>query len=279
MKIVNRNIRLFSAVMALNFLFFSCTQYEETNESENSSVMSNSIMSRTAIDTNLSGEDLFKSIFFGLGSFSEGITLLEDNVRLANSLEESVRDEMIRNADSLISEIRNVDAAFFENFRDKITSRDHFLIESALQDATFQIRRHIDIFLPGLRGFIDYIENDVRTNGVVLETNQDLDNYINQLQEENANNELLNQNIISSGDGEEVAAFATIVWAVAAVVYFAVAVHNTIGVTALVYFKVAFWGPKLKSAAIEKYRGVEQLNEDQLKVEILIDQIANYEFN
>lgn len=279
MKIAHRNIRLFSTIMAINFLFFSCAQYEELDESQSQVSIDNSSFSRNAIETTLSGEDLFKSIFFGLGSFSENITLLEDNVRLASNLEDDVRQEMIRNTDSLISEIRNGDSDFFERFRENITSRDHFLIESALQDATFQIRRNIDIFLPGLRGFIDYIENDVRNNGVVLETNQDLDNYINRLQEENANNELLNQNIISSGDGEDVAAFATIVWAVAAVVYFAVAVHNTIGVTALVYFKVAFWGPSLKSAAIQKYRGVEQLNEDQLKVEILIDQIANYDFN
>lgn len=45
---------------------------------------------------------------------------------------------------------------------------------------------------------------------------------------------------------------------------FAVAAHNTIGVTALIYFKAAFWGPKLESAKIEQYRGIKPVSQDNL---------------
>lgn len=107
-----------------------------------------------------------------------------------------------------------------------------------------------------------------------------MNQYIENIQSGELNNELLNQNMITSNGSEEVIGVASVVWAVAAAVYFAVAAHNTIGVTALIYYKAAFWGPKLKSAALEEYRGTRSISKDNmLKTEILIDQIANYGIN
>jgi len=80
---------------------------------------------------------------------------------------------------------------------------------------------------------------------------------------------LLEKNMITGENA--VAGFP--VWAVALAVYFVVVVHNAAAVTALIYFKVAFWGP-----GFEKARGVTKSNENMtgLSSEILINEIAEY---
>lgn len=103
-----------------------------------------------------------------------------------------------------------------------------------------------------------------------------MNQYVENIQNGDLNNELLNQNMLSSDNSDIINEPNALAWALG--FYFAVAAHNTIGVTALIYFKAAFWGPKLESAKIEQYRGIKPVSQDNLlKTEILIDQIANYD--
>uniref|UniRef100_UPI0025DCE46A hypothetical protein n=1 Tax=Flavobacterium sp. TaxID=239 RepID=UPI0025DCE46A len=84
---------------------------------------------------------------------------------------------------------------------------------------------------------------------------------------------LLNENMIS--DNQEQLVPCT--WAVACVAYFALAVHNTVAVTALIYFKFAFWGPSIdkKNQIVGNDRPTNDID-DNLKTETLINEIAEY---
>ncbi len=251
-------------------LLFSCSQYDDMNNDVNN-------LSNTDKKINsYSGKEIFKSVFFGMGEFGNKIDLLKDNTTLASNLDASKKSEVNSKINILLESIEKNNSNFFNDFKIKIASGNHILIEKGLQEGSVEIKKNIDIFFPNLSKQISAIENDMAKRNLKFESIEDMNQYVDNIQNGNLNNDLLNQNMITSDEISDEAA-ASMVWAVAAAVYFAVAVHNTIGVTALIYYKAAFWGPKIKSASIEKYRGVKSISQDtMLKTEILIDQIANY---
>lgn len=270
MKFIRKKIKFLSVFSALTMLLFSCSQYEDMNNSFDNSLNNNNKIN------SYSGKEIFKSVFFGMGEFGNKIDLLKDNATLASNLHDSKKVEVNNKINKLLESIENNNSNFFNNFKSKIASGNHLLIEEGLQEGSLEIKKNIDIFFPNLSKQISAIEIDIAKRNLKFKSIEDMNQYVENIQKGDLNNDLLNQNMITSDDGDAMGA-ATIVWAVAAAVYFAVAVHNTIGVTALIYYKAAFWGPRLKSAKIEQYRGVESISQDNLlKTEILIDQIANY---
>lgn len=271
MKFIRKKLKFFSVFSALTMLLFSCSQYDDMNSDiDNSSNTNKKINS-------YSGKEIFKSIFFGMGNFGNKIDLLRDNATLASNLNDSKKVEVNNKINKLLESIENNNSSFFYDFKSKIASGNHLLIEKGLQEGSLEIKKNIDIFFPNLSKQISAIENDIAKRNLKFESIEDMNQYVENIQNGDLNNDLLNQNMITSDGSEEVIGEASLVWAVAAAVYFAVAVHNTIGVTALIYYKAAFWGPKLKSASLEQYRGQKSISQDNmLKTEILIDQIANY---
>lgn len=270
MKFIRKKLKFFSVFSALTMLLFSCSRYDDLN-----SEVDNSLNTNKKINS-FSGKEIFKSVFFGMGEFGNKIDLLKDNATLASNLNDSKKVEVNNKIDKLLASIENNNSNFFNDFKSKIASGNHLLIEKGLQEGSLEIKKNIDIFFPNLGKQISAIENDIAKRNLKFESIKDMNQYVEDIQNGDLNNDLLNQNMITSEDGDAMGV-ATIVWAVAAAVYFAVAVHNTIGVTALIYYKAAFWGPKLESAKIEQYRGIKPVSQDNLlKTEILIDQIANY---
>lgn len=186
-----------------------------------------------------SGKEIFKSVFFGMGEFGNKIDLLKDNATLASNLNDSKKVEVNNKIDKLLVSIENNNSNFFNDFKSKIA-------------------------------------NDIAKRNLKFESIEDMNQYVENIQNGDLNNELLNQNMLSSDNSDIINEPNALAWALG--FYFAVAAHNTIGVTALIYFKAAFWGPKLESAKIEQYRGIKPVSQDNLlKTEILIDQIANYD--
>jgi SdpC family antimicrobial peptide len=271
MKFIRKKLKFFSVFSALTMLLFSCSQYDDMNSDIDNSSNTNEKIS-------YSGKEIFKSVFFGMGKFGNKIDLLRDNATLASNLNDSKKVEVNNKINKLLESIENNNSNFFNDFKSKIASGNHILIEKALQEGSLEIKKNIDIFFPHLSKQISAIENDIAKRNLNFESIEEMNQYVENIQNGDLNNDLLNQNMITSDGSEEVIGeAASLVWAVAAAVYFAVAVHNTIGVTALIYYKAAFWGPKIKSASIEQYRGVKSISQDNiLKTEILIDQIANY---
>lgn len=278
MKSIRKKLKLFSVFSSVIILFFNCLQYDDVNNFSDSNKEINHHLNKKR--KSHTGEDLFKSIFFGIGDFSKNIDLLKENSSLASNLSSSKKFEVNNKVNKVIESIKSENSNFFDDFKRKIESGNHILIEKCLQEGSSEIKKNIDIFFPNISEKISIIEKDISKRNLKLENVDEMNKYIENIQSSNLNDELLSQNMITSDGKEELIGAASVVWAVAAAIYFAVVAHNTIGATALIYYKAAFWGPKLKSSKIEKYKGAFSISRDSmLKNEILIDQIANYVIN
>lgn len=235
MKFIRKKLKLFNVFLALSVLLFNCSRYDAVNNTLNSNKKNNSF----------TGKEIFTSVFFGMGEFGNKIDLLKDNATLANHLNDSKKVEVNNKINKLLESIENNNSNFFNDFdfKSKIVSGNHLLIEKGLQEGSLEIKKNIDIFFPNLSKQISAIENDITRRNLKFESIDDMNQYIENIQNSDLNNDLLDQNMITSNGSEEIIGEASLVWAVAAALYFAVATHNTIGVTALIYYKAAFWGP------------------------------------
>lgn len=265
-----KRILLFLGIVAV---FSNCNQQESETSKE---------------VKNYTGTELFESIFFGIGKFATDIPQLKTKANLTNNLNEKEKKDVIEKIKTLSNEIRKKNPNFFNEFKNQIESRNHQEVQFAIEQASFMIRNNIEIIFPGFNAVYNKVKTDIHTGTLRLDNERNVNSYLISFQKsfnkKNYDN-LLNENMISNEN-----AVVPCTWAVVCAAYFALAVHNTVAVTALIYFKIAFYGPSVGSDFEDPNEMHEIIyfpkdeediyipNEDDafLKSEILIDEIVKY---
>lgn len=249
--------------MAFLVLFVSCEQYDE-------------IIIATPVENKLSGEELFKSIFFGVDKPIENISILERQRSFMSKIDKDQKEMLIKNINKLMSEINNNAPLFFQDFKKKLTSNSHYDVEQALNGGSFILRENLKSLIPNFDEMISEIEMNINKKEIIS-TYKNLDEYANELKRQYYD-DLLQKNIISDTVG------AVPFWAIVLAIYFLLFVHNHAAVAAGIYLTFAYWGPKLdqvKKDDVEILTGISFSDigpPDEnwaLYREMLIDELAN----
>lgn len=240
-----------SVFLALTIILSSCSNGYEDVElgSNNENIKSNTTFART---TTYTGEELFRGIYFGAN-----IDLPLKHVTELNNYRKTLSAELNSQLDTyanlVVTKIKSNDKDFFENFKNKITSNDHYIIESVLDESATMLNS-IVYDIPEIRDELlltERIAGEVDLTMFVDENgnfNQnDFQDYI-EINYPNETNAIITPTFIG-------------VWLVAALVQtVVVAVNYYFGV----FVKTKFWGPsKIQSSN----------NMSHLQREILINEI------
>lgn len=247
--------------MASVLMLASCTQYDSPNQ-------------EIGEFQSFTGEDLFKSIYFGVGDATSKLTLLSEVSESLNSLTQEQKKEYVYNIDILISEISASAPQFFIQFEDQIKSKDHITIQSAIQEGSLMIRENLSAISPITETAIVELEVKISNNAGKFESTEEILGFAEEFnQTEYAS--LLKQNMIA---GEAEACTLFLGCAIAVALYFAAAVHNTAAIAANVYLTFALWGPSL-----DNYKDAELTPADKrmtsLKSEMIVAEIAGIEWD
>jgi hypothetical protein len=273
MKLINKHVGKISIFIGSSLLFASCSQYDNNQVGKE-----NSTTEETAKAV-VSGEDLFKSIFFGIGEFANNIPQLKSKIALNDGLTKDKKKDVEGKMDILTSEIAKNDPNFFNEFKTKILSGNHQDIKYAMEEGSHMLQKNIEIIFPEFNKVFKKVKKDINSGKLKFNEKENFKTYVNTFQKAFDNGDydkLLNENMISTNKTEESTACS---WALGCVVYVALAVHNTIAVTALIYFQFAFWGPSASSGGggrvdEEPFRSP---HDAELKTEMLINEIADYQ--
>ncbi|MDR7371994.1 hypothetical protein [Flavobacterium aquidurense] len=286
MKILKNHLSKIAFALAISVLFVSCSP------SENNSTTTDKASSYTDVE-------LFKSIFFGVGEFAVHINQLKSKIDLTNNLKGDKRTEVVSKLDILVKEIKTKNPSFFPEFKQLITSGDQRKVQVAIELGSTMIKENFEVIFPELKKVFLKVKSDIYTGKLKLNKEDSFKTYMQTFQtaiDKGEYDSLLRKNMIT--DENEFLVPCT--WAVACVAYFAIAAHNTVAVTALIYFKFAFWGPSINGGnqvtydgAIDNgldYTGMDYIGPDDirpplpitdseeatLQTETLVNEIAEY---
>lgn len=246
MKTIRTHLSKISIFMGLLLMFVSCNQYDDLS-----------------LNKDYSAKDVFKSVIFGTGEFAKNISIFNEQSKSIERLDINQKDKMLNNIELLVTAIENENPSFFNSFKRKIKSGNHNEINSAIEEAGKVIENNLKVIIPNYESILKNIKSDIVKNQDNFQTTEGINNYVNNFK--NKNNELLNKNIITNDD----ATLSPCTWAIACVVYFVLAAHNTVAVAANVYLVFALWGWKLSKP------NLKQAESDTLKSEILVQEIAS----
>lgn len=108
---------------------------------------------RPAIGSEVSGEQLYRGIFFGTGPAAKHLPELSEVLQAAwSQLSPGERRGLDRVFDHIVGFISRKDAAFFEHFGRSVTSGNHFAVEAAVRKGA----RYL------VQGSADYLGRPVR---------------------------------------------------------------------------------------------------------------------
>jgi SdpC family antimicrobial peptide len=287
MKLLKKHVCKIALTLSLSLLFASCSQYEANGSVKETSAQYTDV-------------ELFNSIFFGVGEFATNINQLKSKVQLTDNLKNDKRAEVLSKLDILINEINRKNPGFLSEFKTLITSGDQRKVQIAIEAGSTMIKENFEVIFPELKQVFQKVKSDIHTGKFKLSQKDSFKTYMETFQsalEKGEYNSLLKKNMITE-EGEEYVVPCT--WAVACVAYFAIAAHNTVAVTALIYFKFAFYGPSIDSGSQVSYDGAidygldytgmdyigpDEINpgpifidpdEANLRTESLINEIAEY---
>lgn len=248
--------------MAILVLSLSCRQYDDN------------IM--ISVESKLSGEELFKSIFFGIGQSLDNISVLERQREFISKIDKDQKEMLIQNIEKLIFEINNNSPLFFQDFKKKLTSNSHYEVEQSLNGGSFVLRENLKYLISNFDEMISEIEMNTYKEEIIS-TYNNLEEYANELRREYYD-DLLQKNIISETIG------AVPFWAIVLAIYFLLFVHNHAAVAGGVYLTFAYWGPKLDQVKKDDAELLTGLSFSDygppdenwvLYREMLIDELAN----
>lgn len=214
---------------------------------------------------NYSGEELFKSIFFATGDLANQLSSQKAQHDVYLSLDSDTRQEVDLKIGELMDHIKTVDPSFFEDFKTNMYTKNHQKIKASIEDASKLIYDGLKEVFPEIETFTQQVAKDIE-NGVIT-TDGELDE--NKLELRKAEYEsLLNNNIISGNGRTEACSLAVV-----CVVYFALAAHNTVAVTALaaVALAAALW---VGVTVPEEITAERSSDSDPLQFEIMVNEIS-----
>lgn len=255
MELIKKQVNKVLLVLVGSFIFTGCSQQDDNNVSTpiTAEIKSDNQTSNLQRRGNLySGEELFKSIFFGQGEFAKNISLYNDVFKRYDEGQITNQDIFISRYANFVKTVTKNNPDFFKNFQTNIYSGNPFTVQNALKTGSVEIYNNVSIIAPELANVIASLDSNPEVQ-TILNKEGDLtpaeQDFLNSQAQEYI------EQLIPCGP-------------LVCVAYFALAVHNTIGATVNIgiYLNVKFWGPKLDNAITT--------GEDTLKNEILINDIV-----
>lgn len=119
--------------LAFTIIFTSCSSgYEDIGSiTKNENVKDNEVLARI---TSFTGEELFRGIYFG-SNINIPLRHVEELNNYRKTLSVEVNSQLDNYANLIVSKIKTRNANFFNNFKTKITSNNHYTIETALDES------------------------------------------------------------------------------------------------------------------------------------------------
>jgi len=256
MKSIRKQLKSISLFIAFLVLFVSCEQYDDSIA--------------IPVESKLSGEEIFKSIFFGIGEFSNRTILLSQISGSVNKFNSEQKNEYLSNIDALIKAINTNDPFFFSSFEQSIKSNNHHYVKTAIEKGSIEIKNNLSSIVPNFENIITNLEDKIQSETMNLDTAEDVKEFAQEFKKSEYDI-LLKQNMI---EGEQAACTLFLACALAVALYAVVAVHNTVAVAANVYLVLALWGPSLDKGGV----GPEESSTYDLREEMLVEEIANIEW-
>lgn len=273
MKKFRTKIRTVSVLLSLNLFLASCSNSVNDaldNLGDNPNKIENTTQGVTSITAQeYSGEELFKSVFFAYGDFAKHISMHHDIIAKISAAPADQHDAFLARFDHFAKAVKENNPIYFEKFKTDILSGDNATIQNAIKYGSISIYENVGILMPELQPVITKLEEDQEIDDMVAAGGEITQDELDILNEKY-------QRFLSDNYQMEPAACS---WAVACVLYAALAVHNTVALTAnlavagaiAVYLGVKWWGPKLDSPK----RGKSLMNQDILKFEMFVQEIAD----
>lgn len=115
--------RVFVSLLVLLFAFVSCNRDND--------------ISKERFD--FTGEEIFKGIFFQEGNFVDRVQSLSDINKNAMVLSSEMEKDKQLLINDIISNIKNTNPYFFENFKKEIESADYVKIENAINNGAEEL--------------------------------------------------------------------------------------------------------------------------------------------
>ncbi len=246
--------------MAITMLLFSCSQYEDINGNEEKS----NLYARTG--KNYTGEEIFRGLFFFQNDIADGIPHLK-NIKQALDEVGETKLSMEELSNISVNYIKNNYPNFFNDLKKKLESGNLYEISDILDFSGKLIEQSALTSEKYQSAFLF---------GIDIKTNENLRNQINSLDlSTQAGVDELNQIITDYLDG---LGYQTnsLIWAFAAAVYFVVGAVSIAVAAYSVYYKVAYWGPRVKSTGISKNLFKAGNNTISVEREIFISELGNY---
>ncbi|QTY27749.1 hypothetical protein [Flavobacterium sp. CS20] len=165
MKTIKKHTRKISLLFATALLFVSCSQYDYNEQLPENKDNVTQMLQR---GKSFSGEELFKSVFFGIGEFANEIRQLEKQVELTNELDSEKREEVLTNLGVFTNKVNNENPTFFKDFKDLITSGNHLKIKNSIELGSDMIENNIEIIFPEFKKLFKKVKSDIDTSELVF---------------------------------------------------------------------------------------------------------------
>lgn len=255
-----------SIILSLSII--GCTSESTIDMLKDGQNENQSYLYRNQSDVNkLTGEDIFRGIYFFEGSIPEMIPSMESES--AKTFIENLDDDIKQNLEDfkqeLITKIKANNSTFFDDFKRDITSGDHFKVKEALDKSMFEYEKVIMSYSE-----IDDVVSEFENSNIEYEDFIDSNGEFDTELYKNTLADLFGD--YNGGNVSELFFCAAIVAAVVVIIYYGAAIAGAVGVVGGIYLWVAA-GQYIAFA--QHYTEIISSNRNQLKVEVFIDEISN----
>ncbi|MCX2585655.1 MULTISPECIES: hypothetical protein [unclassified Pedobacter] len=207
------------------------------------------------------GEQLFEGIYFGYGKFAKSLSIHKELIDVVEKFTPEQKKISESNFRKLEESIKASKPNYFNDFKLSLMTRNHQVIAIAVNQGFSLINDNIRVIFPKMDRIINSIKDDIK-KGKLTSANFNSEKKLSLLKNKQLaviNKDLIHQNMISSESEPEPLSLdvddplVACSWAVVCVYYAALAIHNTVAITAnvavalSVYLKVGFWGPNISS--------------------------------
>ncbi|MCF6348304.1 MAG: hypothetical protein L3J20_08405 [Flavobacteriaceae bacterium] len=120
MKSIRKYLKTVSFVFSFLILFVSCSQYDGSNNSDLNS-------------KEISGEELFKGVFFGNGTIASKLANYKDYENLKTQFTSEQKTAFIKLQNDLITYINNNSPEYFVSFKNAINTGNQIIIRQPLE--------------------------------------------------------------------------------------------------------------------------------------------------
>jgi SdpC family antimicrobial peptide len=209
----------------------------------------------------ISGEEIFKGIYFANGSFANDLSTQRSKHELYASLDQSAREELEKKIELVVDLIHKEFPTFFNDFKKKISSHNHFLVKEALSEGAKHIAENFEKAFPEMIPLAEKIHEDIKNH--VITTDGRVDPAKIELQK-NEYDKLLSNNMITSSSPKRICTIGLV-----CVFYIALAVHSYAAVSTVAAVAIMTWSYVAFIPDIDIRQGG-----DPLEFEMMVDELV-----